>query len=88
MTEEQELALALQMSMQGAGMSGLMEEVMETGDRGTVQVDSSEVYTHPLISLAEFECRCLFPVQKTDSGAKETDDKKGNHVVGVVLVRN
>ena len=41
MTEEQELALALQMSLQGAGMTGLLEQAMET-DSGTVAADGGE----------------------------------------------
>lgn len=45
MSEEQQLALALQMSMQGAGMetmSGLLEQAMETD--GAVVGDREEVH--------------------------------------------
>ena len=43
LTEEQELALALQMSLQGAGMSGLLEQAMETETTPTVATDGGEV---------------------------------------------
>ena len=46
MTEEQELALALQMSLQGAGMSGLLEQAMET-ESGSVATDGGEVLVLP-----------------------------------------
>ncbi|CAI7995651.1 26S proteasome non-ATPase regulatory subunit 4 [Geodia barretti] len=42
LTEEQELALALQMSLQGAGMSGLLEQAMETETTPTVATDGGE----------------------------------------------
>ena len=47
MTEEQQLALALQMSMQGAGMetvSGLLEQAMETD--GVEEGTEEEVCPH------------------------------------------
>ena len=47
MTEEQELALALQMSLQGAGMSSLLEQAMETETSGTAAADGGEVSVHP-----------------------------------------
>ena len=61
MTEEQELALALQMSLQGAGMTGLLEQAMET-DSGTVAVDGAgdtEVGLSPFFVVEQCVCVCV-----------------------------